>query len=126
MGINPTRKSYGRVNRSYLVTETGVGDGIGCTLPKAAFENAPGVKDGLVPAGYPVTVAADGKAAPFAAGGELSGFTIDSVNVTLGDESIGYQWYGAIDPRKLPVAFDPAGATGNASKFYFGANVSPA
>ena len=132
MGINPTRKAYGRANRSYLVTEPGIGDGIGCTLPKSAFNTAEGVTDGVVPAGYPIQVDSDGKAAPFEAyepgedgapgtGGELAGFTIDPVNVTNGDQSIGYQWYGAIDPSRLPVDFDPADVAPGNSRFYFAA-----
>ena len=120
MSIKPRRTSYGHAaNRSALLTEHGVGDGIGCTLTAAAFTGKPGVADNIVPALYPVVVDADGKATPYA-GGELSGFTINPVDISNGDDSDGYIWHGALDPSKLPIPFDPATVTGSgASRFYF-------
>ncbi|MGG7653509.1 hypothetical protein [Kocuria rosea] len=125
MGVNPRRKNYGRVDRRALITEHAVGDSLGCTLKAATWATAPGVSDGLVPALYPVTVGADGIAAPFVVGDQatkpFSGFIIDPVDTTKGDGSVGYIWHGTIDASLLPVAFAPAGVTsGNISKFVFG------
>lgn len=125
MGISPKRKSFGRVNRRALITEHAVGDALGCTLQSTTWASAAGVQDGLVPALYPVSVGADGIAVPFDTANQatapFSGFTLDPVDTTKGDESVGYLWHGAIDASLLPVAFDPAGVTsGNISKFVFG------
>lgn len=121
MGINPTRKPYGRVNRRWLVTEHAVGEAVGCTLPNSVFGSATGVSGNIVPAGYPVVVGADGKAAPYTSG-NLSGFTLNPVDLTNGDDSVAYVWHGTVDPSLLPVAFDPATVTGvSASRFKFDA-----
>lgn len=131
MSVNPRRKTYGRADRRALITEHAVGDGLGCTLNATAFATAAGVADNLVPALYPVSVDADGRAWPFTAAGQtatattparpFSGFTVNPVDVTHGDDVTGYIWHGTIDPALLPVAFDPAGVTtGNIGKFTFG------
>lgn len=119
MGIAPKRTSYGRADRRALVTEHAVGDGLGCTLKKATWQAATNVQDGVVPAMYPVVVDANGIAAPYTAG-NLSGFTINPVDVSGGDEPVAYVWHGTIDPALLPVTFDPSTVTGAAlSRFVF-------
>lgn len=115
-----TRTTYGgSPDRRSLVTDRGVGTGIGCTLTAAAFvgqplDQASGVITDHVPAMYPITVDATGMATPFAGTSgtptALSGFTLNDVDISGGDNVTGYLSRGDIDPAFLPVPFDPAGA----------------
>lgn len=125
MPVTIRRKVYGlAANRRALLTEHGVGDGIGCTLTATQFTGKPGVTDGVVPALYPVKVSATGAATPFTgtAGtpGDLSGFTLNPVDISNGDDVTGYMWHGALDPSLLPVTFDPAAVKpADLARFYF-------
>lgn len=125
MSVNPRRKTHGNADRRALLTSHAVGDGLGCTLTADQFKTAAGVKDNLVPALYPVSVAANGMAVPFTVAAQatapFSGFTINPVDVTHGDDSDAYIWHGAIDASLLPVEFDPTAVTGgNIGHFVFG------
>lgn len=122
-----TRKTYGGApDRRALVTDRGVDTGVGCTLTASAFTGKPGVTDGVVPALYPVVVAADGKATPFAgtsgSAKPLSGFTLNVVDISGGDAVTGYMSRGDIDPAKLPIPFAVAGVdAASAPSFKFDA-----
>lgn len=119
MAISPKRTSYGRADRRALVTEHAVGDGLGCTLKTSDWSAATGVTDGLVPAMYPIVVDANGIGRPFAGTSgtpaALSGFTLNPVNVTDGDQPVAYVWHGTVDPDLLPVDFDPTAVSGAAT-----------
>ena len=125
MPVNVRRKTYGlAADRRALLTEHAVEDGIGCTLTASAFTGKPGVTDGVVPALYPIVVDAAGMATPFAGTtgvpGALSGFTINPVDISNGNDVTGYIWHGALDPTLLPVTFDPAAVNAaSAARFYF-------
>lgn len=125
MPVNVRRKTYGlAADRRALLTEHAVEDGIGCTLTASAFTGKPGVVDNVVPALYPIVVDSAGKATPFAGTvgtpAALSGFTINPVDISNGDDVTGYMWHGTYDPTLLPVTFDPAAvAATSAQRFYF-------
>lgn len=127
MPVGPVRKSYGGApDRRALVTDKGVNEGIGCTLTATNFTGKPGVVDGLVPALYPIVVDAAGKATVFVgtagAKGKLSGFTLNPVDISGGDDITGYMNTGDIDVTKLPVTLDPAAVdAASSARFYFDA-----
>lgn len=115
MGVNPRRTDYANASdRRALINDTGVNDGVGCTLVPAAWSAAAGVTNGIVPALYPVVVSAAGIATPWTAGA-LSGLLLDSVDLSKGPASVGYMYRGVVDPTLLPV--NAAAGTGAAFKF---------
>lgn len=122
MSFNPTRKTYGAVDRRALISEHAVSDGIGCTVDVSAFVDETDVTNDTIPALYPVVVSASGVATPFAgtAGvpAVLSGFLINGGPVDRGDFGDGYIWHGALDPALIPGDFDVAGIS-NAHQFNF-------
>lgn len=114
MGIAVKKKSYGAVDRRALINKEGLNEGIGCTCHAADFASAAGVKDGIVPALYPVQVDGTGKAMPWTTGA-LSGLLVDGFDTAKGDASVAFMFRGVVDPTLLPV--DCSAGTGSQLKF---------
>lgn len=108
MPINPTVEKWGSGDMSWLDSRRGVDTARTVTLDASKFT---GDADGTVLAGTPVTLAADGRVAPYA-GEALAGFILADVNVKHGDESVALLDHGRINVKRLPVEFTVPAAAG--------------
>lgn len=103
MPIALRREAFGEPDLSWLGSRRGVDTARTITLDHSKF---PAAVDGIVPAGTPVEAAGNGLYQPFGSG-TLAGFTLNSVRVSLGDESVALLDHGRVKTDKLPVEFTP-------------------
>lgn len=116
MAIGPTTTAFGGGDDSWLGSRHAVAEAHPGTLNAAAFAEAEGVANGVVPSGYPLVELGDGTYGPYvegtSTGGQLAGFSIGDRDVSTGDEPTAVLWHGRIKLANLPITMTkPAAAT---------------
>lgn len=104
MGIGPySSGSHSIGSPRWLGSRHGVSNANTGTLDAEAFASAPGVENGVVPSGYPLTFDdATGLYGPYD-GATLSGFSLHDRDISRGDEPTAVLWHGRILGEHLPI-----------------------
>lgn len=101
---------------TWLASAHGLREARTVTLDPTAF--AAKAKDGVIPAGTPVTVA-KGVATPYAAGGKFNGFLLTDQPATGGKVGAPVIDHGRVNVSRLPEAFEPPAAADDETTFVY-------